>query len=48
MFFLEVRSNSKITLIKTNGVVIYHADNNGGNSHGGQTFLYKEFMGRLF
>ena len=31
-FFLEARSNSKITLIKTKGIVIYHGNNNGGNN----------------
>ena len=31
-FFLEARSNSKFTLIKTKGVVIYHGNNNGGNN----------------
>ena len=27
--FVEVRSNCKITLIKTKGVAIYHGNNNG-------------------
>ena len=31
-FFLEARSNSKITLFKTKSVVIYHGNNNGGNN----------------
>ena len=31
-FFLEARSNSKITLIKTKFVVICHGKNNGGNN----------------
>ena len=31
-FFLESRSNSQITLIKTKCVVIYHGKNNGGNN----------------
>ena len=31
-FFLEARSNSKIRVIKTKGIVIYHGDNNGGNN----------------
>ena len=28
--FYEDRSNSKIALIKTKGIVIYHGNNNGG------------------
>ena len=32
LFFLEARSNSKITLIKTKGIVIYHGNNNGRNN----------------
>ena len=31
-FLLKTRSNSKITLIKTKGIVIYHGNNNGGNN----------------
>ena len=31
-FFLEARSNSKITLIKTKGIVIYQGNNNGGSN----------------
>ena len=31
-FFLEARSNSKITLIKTKGIVIYHGNNDDGNN----------------
>ena len=30
--FLEARSNSKITRIKTKCVVIYHGENNDGNN----------------
>ena len=29
LFFFEAKSNSKITLIKTKGIVIYHGDKNG-------------------
>ena len=32
VFFLECRSNSKITLIKTKYVFIYHCKNNFGNN----------------
>ena len=32
VFFLEARSNSKIPLIKTKCVVIYHGKKNGGNN----------------
>ena len=31
-FFLEARSNFKITLIKTKDIVIYHGKNSGGNN----------------
>ena len=31
-FFLEARSNSKITLIKTKDIVIYHGKNSDGNN----------------
>ena len=31
-FFLEARSNSKATPIKTKGIVIYRGNNNGGNN----------------
>ena len=31
-FFLEARSNSKFTLIKTKHLVIYHGNNNGNNN----------------
>ena len=32
VFFLEARSNSKITLVKTKCVVIYHGNNNDGSN----------------
>ena len=32
VFFLEARSNSKVTLIKTKDIVIYHGNNNGDNN----------------
>ena len=34
VFFLEAISNSKITLIKTKGIVIYHGSNNNGGNNG--------------
>ena len=32
LFFLEARSSSKMTLVKTKGVDMYHGSNNGGNN----------------
>ena len=32
-FFLEVKSNSKFTLITTKGVVICHGNNGGNNGY---------------
>ena len=31
-FFLEARSNCKITLIEPKGITMYHGNNNGGNN----------------
>ena len=32
VFFLEARSDSKVTLIKTKDIVIYQGNNNGDNN----------------